>query len=181
MRGRKGCRHESSRYSPTMPATRAEPNACAFARGLDRSTRGQRRSESKHCRRPPRPVASVSRSRSSREQAAASSRSSPGGLCPVGPRRRSSRSAPWGGRAGRPGSWPARFPTPSVRPTIRTASPIPTIRTARRDCRNPRDGFPAGVVLSIEPATAAPVADTEVPVIFPGYVLPDDSLEDTGT
>jgi hypothetical protein len=33
------------------------------------------------------------------------------------------------------------------------------------------------VVLSIEPAVLAPGADTEVPVVFPGYVLPDDSLE----
>jgi hypothetical protein len=35
-----------------------------------------------------------------------------------------------------------------------------------------------GVVLSIEPATAAPVTGREIPVIFPGYVLPADSLED---
>jgi hypothetical protein len=35
------------------------------------------------------------------------------------------------------------------------------------------------VVLSVEPASLAPGADTEVPVIFPGYVLPDDSLEDS--
>jgi hypothetical protein len=33
------------------------------------------------------------------------------------------------------------------------------------------------VVLSIEPAAMSPAADAEVPVIFPGYVLPDDSLE----
>jgi hypothetical protein len=35
------------------------------------------------------------------------------------------------------------------------------------------------VVLSIEPAAAAPGVDSEVPVIFPGYVLPDDGLEDS--
>jgi hypothetical protein len=34
------------------------------------------------------------------------------------------------------------------------------------------------VVLSIEPAVVAPGTETPVPVIFPGYVLPDDSLED---
>jgi hypothetical protein len=35
------------------------------------------------------------------------------------------------------------------------------------------------VVLSIEPAVAPPAdADAEVPIVFPGYVLPDDSLEE---
>jgi hypothetical protein len=35
-----------------------------------------------------------------------------------------------------------------------------------------------GVTLSIEPAPKAPVASAEIPVIFSGYVLPSDSLED---
>jgi hypothetical protein len=34
------------------------------------------------------------------------------------------------------------------------------------------------VVLSSEPAAAAPEVDPEVPVVLPGYVLPDDSLEE---
>jgi len=34
------------------------------------------------------------------------------------------------------------------------------------------------VVLSVEPPAQVPGNDTEVPVVFPGYVLPDDSLED---
>jgi hypothetical protein len=34
------------------------------------------------------------------------------------------------------------------------------------------------VVRPIEPAIGAPIADAEVSVIFPGYVLPDDSLEE---
>ena len=34
-------------------------------------------------------------------------------------------------------------------------------------------------MLSIEPAVTAPGTDAEVPVVFPGYVLPDDSLEDS--
>ena len=39
-------------------------------------------------------------------------------------------------------------------------------------------GDPPGVVvLSVEPTVPSPVSDAEVPVIFPGYVLPDDSLE----
>jgi hypothetical protein len=37
---------------------------------------------------------------------------------------------------------------------------------------------PSVVVLSIEPVVGAPAADAEVPIIFPGYVLPDDSLEE---
>jgi len=39
-------------------------------------------------------------------------------------------------------------------------------------------GDPPGViVLSVEPTVPSPVSDADVPVIFPGYVLPDDSLE----
>jgi hypothetical protein len=34
------------------------------------------------------------------------------------------------------------------------------------------------VVLSIESVAGAPAADAEVPIVFPGYVLPDDSLEE---
>ena len=34
------------------------------------------------------------------------------------------------------------------------------------------------VIESIEPVIGAPVADAEVPIIFPGYVLPDDSMEE---
>jgi hypothetical protein len=36
----------------------------------------------------------------------------------------------------------------------------------------------AVVVKSIEPAFGAPIADAEVSVVFPGYVLPDDTLEE---
>jgi hypothetical protein len=39
-------------------------------------------------------------------------------------------------------------------------------------------GATEAVVLSVEPAGLVPGSDTEVPVVFPGYVLPDDSLED---
>jgi hypothetical protein len=34
------------------------------------------------------------------------------------------------------------------------------------------------VVLSIESVAGAPASDAEVPIVFPGYVLPDDSLEE---
>jgi hypothetical protein len=34
------------------------------------------------------------------------------------------------------------------------------------------------ITLSVEPATGSSTADARVPVIFPGYVLPDDALED---
>ena len=33
------------------------------------------------------------------------------------------------------------------------------------------------VVLSVEPAVTVPGTEAEAPVIFPGYVLPDDSRE----
>jgi hypothetical protein len=38
---------------------------------------------------------------------------------------------------------------------------------------------PSAVVLSIEPAVVAPESGSEIPVILPGYVLPDDSLEES--
>jgi hypothetical protein len=38
---------------------------------------------------------------------------------------------------------------------------------------------PGVFVRSTEPAIAAPAAEAGVPVIFPGYVLPDDTFEDT--
>lgn len=43
----------------------------------------------------------------------------------------------------------------------------------------PPVGFPGVIALSIEPAAMAPGTDTEVPVVFPGYVLPVDGLEDS--
>ena len=39
----------------------------------------------------------------------------------------------------------------------------------------------SGAVRILEPAIGAPVADVEVPVIIPGYLLPDDSLEEAAT
>jgi hypothetical protein len=51
----------------------------------------------------------------------------------------------------------------------------PSNRTPR-----PGAGQPGVVVLSIEPAAAiAPGTETAIPVIFPGYVLPVDGLEDS--
>jgi hypothetical protein len=40
-------------------------------------------------------------------------------------------------------------------------------------------GLPSVVVLSIEPAVVAPEPDREVPVVLPGYVLPDDNFEES--
>ena len=40
-------------------------------------------------------------------------------------------------------------------------------------------GASAAVALSTEPAPLVRGNDTEVPVVFPGYLLPDDSLEDS--
>jgi hypothetical protein len=34
------------------------------------------------------------------------------------------------------------------------------------------------VLLSTEPMVAAPAAEAEVPIVFPGYVLPDDTFEE---
>jgi hypothetical protein len=45
------------------------------------------------------------------------------------------------------------------------------------ECASAADLSSGVVVLSVEPAVLAPACDTETPVVFPGYVLPDDSLE----
>jgi hypothetical protein len=58
------------------------------------------------------------------------------------------------------------------------ASALPRKPSSR--AAEPPVGLPGVIVLTIEPAAAtAPGTDTAVPVIFPGYVLPVDGLEDT--
>jgi hypothetical protein len=39
-------------------------------------------------------------------------------------------------------------------------------------------GFRPTISISIEPAALAPYADAESPVVFPGYLLPDDGREE---
>ncbi|MHC5543724.1 hypothetical protein ACYOEI_36320 [Singulisphaera rosea] len=41
--------------------------------------------------------------------------------------------------------------------------------------RSPR---PPSISMSIEPAVLAPVVEVEPPVVFPGYLLPDDDSEE---
>ena len=88
----------------------------------------------------------------------------------------------WAGRASRAGPRPARLLSRSRRSP---AGPRrrPAWSESSRPARDPIDWASIDVRsgrgrLSIEPAVAAPVADAEVPVVFPGYVLPDDSLEE---
>lgn len=50
-------------------------------------------------------------------------------------------------------------------------------RPERQSSAGPLGTMPV-VVLSIESVAGAPAADAEVPIVFPGYVLPDDSLEE---
>ena len=40
------------------------------------------------------------------------------------------------------------------------------------------DGTPTAVLISIEPAGGAIEAEAETPVVFPGYLLPDDHREE---
>jgi hypothetical protein len=54
----------------------------------------------------------------------------------------------------------------------------PEQRCWKVDGRGPSTSSADAVVFSIDPAAAARGAEPAVPVIFPGYVLPDDSLED---
>lgn len=39
--------------------------------------------------------------------------------------------------------------------------------------------MPAAVLISIEPAVSANESETETPVVFPGYLLPDDHREES--
>ncbi len=39
-------------------------------------------------------------------------------------------------------------------------------------------GFRPTISISIEPAARTPYADAESPVVFPGYLLPDDGREE---
>jgi len=79
---------------------------------------------------------------------------------------------------------PSRIVACSISDALEAAA-VPHGFADRHDQR-PQRGVPTGppigsagvVVLSIEPAVSAPGADTVAPVIFPGYVLPDDGLED---
>lgn len=63
-----------------------------------------------------------------------------------------------GGLSGRPDEWPAEVPT--VEPVAETEAGVDA------------DPFATG------PALGAPVADAEVPVVFPGYLLPDNNREE---
>ena len=69
--------------------------------------------------------------------------------------------------ASEPATFPQKFANPrdqSLSVGIRTGPPV--------------FGSPGAVAISIEPAGAAPGADSGVPVNFPGYLLPDDGRED---
>jgi hypothetical protein len=59
---------------------------------------------------------------------------------------------------------------------------IPAVAADRDRVSEPGSQAPgesAAVALSTEPAPLVRGNDTEVPVVFPGYLLPDDSLEDS--
>jgi hypothetical protein len=62
-----------------------------------------------------------------------------------------------------------------------TNSQAPTQNQSDSQSADAPSRLPQDVVLSIEPATAAAAGvDNQVPVIVPGYVLPDDSFEEPG-
>ncbi len=64
-----------------------------------------------------------------------------------------------------------------VLPGLNAGGPVLSFEGGAR----PPDDSPAdrdADAIAIGPALGAPVADAEVPVVFPGYVLPDDSREE---
>jgi hypothetical protein len=50
--------------------------------------------------------------------------------------------------------------------------------TRGRSCAAYAASPPPTIRISIEPAALAPYADAESPVVFPGYLLPDDGCEE---
>ena len=156
---------------------RSDRAASAFACGLDRSAGGEALQAG----------ASDARSSRGEPQTAATRRAAETAAAPRGARW---RAVPlW--------SWPRSSPPAPW--LVEPSGSGPRLLDRRRDggravIRGRRGGRPghaggetraaAGrtsgvVVFSVEPAVLAPRADTETPVIFPGYMLPDDSLEDT--
>ncbi|MDR3619631.1 MAG: hypothetical protein P4L85_09790 [Paludisphaera borealis] len=51
------------------------------------------------------------------------------------------------------------------------------VATTSRPIDEP-DSTPAAVLISIEPTVSANESETETPVVFPGYLLPDDHREE---
>jgi hypothetical protein len=62
---------------------------------------------------------------------------------------------------------------PMLLPISNRAGAIPAGHGARGVA-----GFRPTISISIEPAALAPYADAESPVVFPGYLLPDDGCEE---
>ncbi len=164
---------------PTMPAIRCRADAFAFARGPDRSARGQGSSRNKRTSYG-RCQSASGQGRTRSRQAAAPPRGSAGGLCPAGDCARWSRPARSAGRAARTGSSPARSQTPSHQPERRRRCPSINPRRANRSPQGlaPTPGPAAWWSSRSSQRPRHPEPSQWCPVIFPGYVLPDDSLED---
>jgi hypothetical protein len=62
-------------------------------------------------------------------------------------------------------------------PTI-TRQPVSDRASRGSDCAESSAAPPPAISISIEPAGLAPYADAESPVVFPGYLLPDDGCEE---
>jgi hypothetical protein len=58
-------------------------------------------------------------------------------------------------------------------------APADQAASGQGDGHNGAAALPRAVLRSIEPVIAIPAAAVEIPVVFPGYVLPDDTFEDT--
>jgi hypothetical protein len=54
----------------------------------------------------------------------------------------------------------------------------PAAGSRGRTCTTYAAAPPPTISISIEPAVLAPYADAESPVVFPGYLLPDDGCEE---
>jgi hypothetical protein len=83
----------------------------------------------------------------------------------------------WSGRVNRPFTLPslstiARAEQSDVPPTAHEAEQ-PDVEKGDASIRTPPT-----VMLSIEPTAAVSGGDTEVSVVLPGYVLPDDSFQE---
>lgn len=171
------CCHEPSQKNYRHAGQSIGTNAPVLARGPDRGA--QARNSADQASSPDRDVSHQHHETSSFPPRATSSpRGSPGRLCilalvPIV----SACTLGWSNR-------PDRIVTCSITdPLARSADRdnlSGLLGASRENDRLKPESTSAGVVvLSIEPAVVVPGTTTEAAVVFPGYVLPDDSREDS--
>ena len=179
-RGRKGAAMSQAELVRDMPVNRSGTNAPALARGLDRGARNSKLGRSGELARTDVLASAIVETASFVIQGDVFAARFAWRLVPCWHSCPWSRRARSGGRIGRTGSWPVRSRTRWRAVLIGSSTVSPTLtRLNTYQPRKPEVASSGVVVLSIEPAVVVPGTATEAAVVFPGYVLPDDSREDS--